>query len=62
MFLSFIHWSLVFSFNLIFRLDLAGFYHSCTIRIGRLWIFEVVPLLEYRPYSQESHKQYTGEF
>ena len=62
MFLSFIHWSFVFSFKLIFRLDLAGFYHSRANRIGRLWIFEIVPLLDYRLYSQESHIQYTGEF
>ena len=25
-------------------------------------MFEIVPLLDYRLYSQESHKQYTGEF
>ena len=62
MFLLFIHCSFVFSFKLIFRLDLAGFYHSRANRIGRLWIFEIVPLLDYRLYSQESHKQYTGEF
>ena len=62
MFLLFIHCSFVFSFKLIFRLDLAGFYHSRGNRIERLWIFEIVPLLDYRLYSQESHKQYTGEF
>ena len=37
-------------------------FHSRANRIGRLWIFEIVPLLDYRLYSQESHKQYTGEF
>ena len=50
-----------FSFKLIIRLDLAGFYHSRTNRKGRFWIFEIVPLLDYRVSSQESHKQYTGE-
>ena len=50
-----------FSFKLIIRLDLAGFYHSRTNRKGRFWIFEIVPLLDYRVCSQESHKQYTGE-
>ena len=51
MFLLFIHWSLVlsvFSFKLILRLDLAGFYHSRANRIGRLWIFKIGPLLDYR--------------
>ena len=46
MFLLFIHWSLVlsvFSFKLILRLDLAGFYHSRANRIGRLWIFKIGP-------------------
>ena len=44
MFLLFTHWSLVlsvFSFKLILRLDLAGFYHSRANRIGRLWIFKL---------------------
>ena len=40
--------SSLFSFKLIFRLDLAGFYHSRANRIARLWIFEIVPLLDYR--------------
>ena len=51
MFLLFIHWSLVlsvFSFKLILRLDLAGFYHSRANRIGRLCIFKIGPLLDYR--------------
>ena len=51
MFLLLIHWSLVlsvFSFKLILRLDLAGFYHARANRIGRLWIFEIGPLLDYR--------------
>ena len=38
----------LFSFKLIFRLDLAGFYHSRANRIGRLWIFKIGPLLDYR--------------
>ena len=65
MFLFLIHWSLVlsvFSFKLILRLDLAGFYHSCANRIGRLWIFKIGPLLDYRLYSQESHKRGIREF
>ena len=51
-----------FSFELIFRLDLAGFIHSSANRKGRLWKFEIVSLGDHRLYSQESHKQYTGEF
>ena len=65
MFLLLIHWSLVlsvFSFKLILRLDLAGFYHSRANRIGRLWIFKIGPLLDYRLYSQGSHKRGIGEF
>ena len=65
MFLLFTHWSLVlsvFSFKLILRLDLAGFYHSRANRIGRLWIFKIGPLLDYRLYSQGSHKRGIGEF
>ena len=65
MFLLLIHWSLVlsvFSFKLILRLDLAGFYHSRANRIGRLWIFKIGPLLDYRLYSQESHKRGIREF
>ena len=50
------------SFKLIFRLDLAGFYHSRANRIGRLWIFKIGPLLDYRLYSQGSHKRGIGEF
>ena len=38
----------LFSFKLIFRLDLAGFCHLRANRIARLWIFEIVPLLDYR--------------
>ena len=33
--LLFIHWSSVFSFNLSFRLNLAGFYHSRANRQNR---------------------------
>ena len=65
MFLLLIHWSLVlsvFSFKLILRLDLAGFYHSRANRIGRLWIFKIGPLLDYHLYSQGSHKRGIGEF
>ena len=65
MFLFFTHWSLVlsvFSFKLILRLDLAGFYHSRANRIGRLWIFKICPLLDYRLYSQGSHKRGIEEF
>ena len=65
MFLLLIHWSLVlgvFSFKLILRLDLSGFYHSRANRIRRLWIFKIGPLLHYRLYSQGSHKRGIEEF
>ena len=61
--LLFICWFfLFFSFELIFRLDLAGFIHSSANRKGRLWKFEIVSPCDHRLHSQESHKQYIGEF
>ena len=51
-----------FSFELILRLDLAGFIHSSANRKGRLWKFEIVSPCDHRLHSQESHKQYIGEF
>ena len=53
---------LFFSFILIFRLDLAGFIHSRANRKERLCKFEIVSPFDHRLYSQESHRQYTGEF
>ena len=46
-----------FSFELIFRLDLAGFIHSSANRKGRLWKFEIVSPCDHRLHSQESHKR-----